>query len=143
MKKLFLLPLFMVLMTFQSKAQQIDYAKAALNNPSFDVQLNYVFEDQSKLEELEIEVDENVLVLSIDINIGLKSGKINVEILDVNGEVVREIKLNAGVNYKDFFAEGNLSERIKQPEPGIWKIQFNPENATLKTTVRYKTLFVD
>lgn len=143
MKKLFLLPVFTFLIMLQSNAQQVDYAKAMLNNPRYNVNLEVLFNKQNTNEEVEIEVDKNVLILDLDIYIELTSGKMKAEILDVNGEVVREIKLNSSLSQANIIAEGTLNERIKQPEPGIWKIKFTPRNATSKTSIAYKTLFRD
>lgn len=94
-----------------------------------------MFGEQSTEEEIDIEVSESILILSLEVNIGLSLCKMKVEIVEVNGEVVREIKLNSYLTSKKIFAKGNLREKIKQHEPGIWKVKFYPGNAKPDTSV--------
>ncbi len=87
-------------------------------------------EAESGKKEVIINVEEEIPVLYININGGIKTGNVKVEIFDPEGKKQGSFYIeNTDINSKDA-VNGSLNKNINMPLTGNWKVMINSEKAS-------------
>lgn len=97
-------------------------------------------ENDSKDEEISLEVKQNGVRLDININARLFQGKIDIEVYSPSGEKTWNLTVgNQTDSYRSEQVSGTITKRMKDPNPGTWVLKLKPENATGSVNIDSRT----
>ena len=95
---------------------------------SFSLLRKIEFNKESKTEEIEINVQEKTMLMTLQIRGRVSSGKLSIQIYNSDG--VKEGEFSVGTQTttsQKEEADGSIVKSVYEPKPGKWKIKIVPE----------------
>jgi hypothetical protein len=109
---------------------------------NFSVERNIRLENDSKVDEVLINIKPKTQKLDLAISSSVKKGKITIEIYDPSGVRQGNFTVETQIGTaKEEVVNGNIRKSLFEPEAGNWKVKITPANADVK--IRIQTSVVE
>lgn len=128
------LSICIILLSFTVCGQTTLSKTSSLNNSKeiyFDDRV-IQFENDTKTEEIIINIKEKTPVMELNINGRVSYGTLNVEVFNPKGERIRRVKIKVKLKKLDEngISIGEINKFIKNPELGNWKVKLSAAKVT-------------
>ena len=94
----------------------------------FVLERSIVLNENSKTEEVLVEVQEKTISMKLEIRGRVKAGKLSIQIFNADGDKEGEFSVgNQTKTSEREEANGRITKAVLEPKPGNWKIKIVPE----------------
>ena len=104
---------------------------------AMDLQRSILFENDSKSEEIILEVNPSTKRFDLSINATINIGELTVEVYDPQntkqGNFTVQTQLSSN---KEELVTGNFRKSLREPQSGQWKVKIIPDKATGKMNIQ-------
>lgn len=106
-----------------------------------NLQRSIKLDNDSKTEEIIIDINENTQKYQLLISSSIVSGKLTIEVYDPNGTKQENVTISAQLDSKKKeMVQANINKSLTEPQAGKWKIKIIPSNATGNINIQTSTI---
>jgi len=132
--------IFLFSLTAFGQSQENIVSSSKSSETKVDFKREIRFENDSKPEEIVINISEETMKIDLMINSRVSKGKLTMDLYDPSGLKQGTFTVGTQLNSeKQEIANGNIRKSLKEPLSGDWKVKLIPINATgdisIQTTI--------
>ncbi len=118
-------------LTALGQNQENDVPSLESSITSVNVNRSIKLDNDSKTEEIIIDIKQNTKKYALLINSSVSDGKLTIEFYDPNGTKQGNFTISTQLDSeKNEKVSGNINKSLTEPQAGKWKIKIIPANAT-------------
>lgn len=130
-KAYLLISILLFSLTVFGQSQEKIVSSSMSSKTKIDLQRNIRFENDSKSEEIVINIREKTKRFELMINSRVSKGKLTIDLYDPSGLKQGTFTLGTQLNSeKHEIANGNIRKSLNEPQFGDWKVVLIPINST-------------